>query len=167
MPEHTTKNGVKKVTWHPGLDDSANLLGTVRTLDGCDGITTREPYDKGVVSRDGWAIIDESERQVFVPEDTDWKTGWQIANPVTDRIFTSSHTAMTTSLPYRISRNRRSDSPASQICIRILVVQILAVLRFRIRGTLQGNQVIEHTYRRDGAGHGLARDLDSQEKGFS
>ena len=73
MPEHTTKNGVKKVTWYPGLDDSANLLGTVRTLDGCDGITTREPYDKGVVSRDGWAIIDESERQVFVPEDTDWK----------------------------------------------------------------------------------------------
>lgn len=73
MPEHTTKNGVKKVSWHPGLDDSGNLLGTTRTLDGCDGVKTKEPYDKGVVSRDGWAIIDESERQVLVPENTDWK----------------------------------------------------------------------------------------------
>ena len=78
MPEHSTKNGVKKVTWHPGLDDSGNLLGTTRTLDGCDGVKTREPFDKGVVSRDGWAIIDESGRQVLVPEDTDWK-GW-VAN---------------------------------------------------------------------------------------
>ena len=73
MPEHTSKNGVRKVSWHPGMDDSGNLLGTVRTLDGCDGVKTKEPYDKGVVSRDGWAVIDESGRQVFVPEDTDWK----------------------------------------------------------------------------------------------
>ncbi|MCR5003085.1 MAG: DUF5110 domain-containing protein [Bacteroidales bacterium] len=62
-----------KVTWAPGADDSANLLGTTRTLDGCDGEKTREPYDKGVISRDGWAILDESDRQVFQPVDSDWK----------------------------------------------------------------------------------------------
>lgn len=73
MADPTSKTGTKKVTWHPGLDDSGNLLGTARTLDGCDGTTTKEPYDKGVASRDGWAIIDESDRQVFVPENTDWK----------------------------------------------------------------------------------------------
>ena len=60
MADPTSKTGTKKVTWHPGLDDSGNLLGTARTLDGCDGITTKDPYDKGVASRDGWAIIDES-----------------------------------------------------------------------------------------------------------
>lgn len=76
MSGQTSKDKVKTITWHPGLDDSGNLLGTVRTLDGCDGTKVNranDPYDKGVVSRDGWAIIDESSRQVFVPEDTDWK----------------------------------------------------------------------------------------------
>ncbi|MCQ2139207.1 MAG: glycoside hydrolase family 31 protein [Bacteroidales bacterium] len=63
----------KKVTWHPGMDDSANLLGTTRTLDGCDGITTKEPYDKGVISRDGWAVIDESDRHILEPVKSDWK----------------------------------------------------------------------------------------------
>ena len=76
MSGQTSKDKVKTITWHPGLDDSGNLLGTVRTLDGCDGTKVNranDPYDKGVVSRDGWAIIDESSRQVFVPEDTEWK----------------------------------------------------------------------------------------------
>ena len=73
MADPSAKKGIKKVTWHPGMDDSGNLLGTVRTLDGCDGFKTKEPYDKGVASRDGWAIIDESTRQVFVPVNSDWK----------------------------------------------------------------------------------------------
>ena len=76
MNGHTSKDKGRTITWHPGLDDSGNLLGTVRTLDGCDGTKVNranDPYDKWVVSRDGWAVIDESARQVFVPEDTDWK----------------------------------------------------------------------------------------------
>lgn len=63
----------KKVSWHPGMDDSANLLGTTRTLDKCDGVSTVEPYDKGVASRDGWAVIDESERHVLESVKSDWK----------------------------------------------------------------------------------------------
>ena len=63
----------EKTVWRPGMDESANLLGTCRTLDGCDGENTMDPYDKGVISRDGWAIIDESDRHVFVPVKTDWE----------------------------------------------------------------------------------------------
>lgn len=63
----------RKVTWHPGMSDAGNLLGTTRTLDGCDGIKTIEPYDPGVVSRDGWAIIDESSRHVMDKVDSNWK----------------------------------------------------------------------------------------------
>ena len=44
MADPSSKKGVKKVTWRPGMDDSANLLGTARTLDGCDGEKTLEPY---------------------------------------------------------------------------------------------------------------------------
>ena len=85
MADKSSKNGKKKVVWHPGMDDSGNLLGTTRTLDGCDGVKTKEPYDKGVVSTDGWAIVDESDRQVFVPEDTDWKN-WVANRDSSDRL---------------------------------------------------------------------------------
>ena len=57
MADPKAKKGTKTVTWRPGMDDSGNLLSTTRTLDKCDGISTLEPYDKGVLSRDGWAVI--------------------------------------------------------------------------------------------------------------
>ena len=95
MNDARAKKGRRTVTWKPGDDDSGNLLGTARTLDGYDGIQrfkngkktkdedgtfTKEPFDKGVVSRDGWAVIDESLRHVFVPVDSDWKY-WVEARP--------------------------------------------------------------------------------------
>ena len=84
MADPSARNGVKTVVWRPGMDDSGNLLGTTRTLDKCDGVTTKEPYDKGVVSRDGWAVIDESDRHLFVPVDSDWKY-WVESRDSTDR----------------------------------------------------------------------------------
>ncbi|MCR5547875.1 MAG: DUF5110 domain-containing protein [Bacteroidales bacterium] len=66
----------KKVTWTPGADDSGNLLGTARTLDGCRGFhrvnSKDDPIEPGVLSRDGWAIVDESERHILVKDDSDW-----------------------------------------------------------------------------------------------
>lgn len=57
--------------WKPGMDDSGNLRGTTRTLDKFNG--REEPvYDPGVISRDGWALIDESDRHVFLPVASDW-----------------------------------------------------------------------------------------------
>jgi alpha-glucosidase len=84
MDDPKAKKGVRTVVWTPGADESGNLLSTARTLDKCDGTKTLEPYDKGVLSRDGWAVIDESDRHVFVPVDSDWKY-WVECRPEGDR----------------------------------------------------------------------------------
>ena len=65
----------KTITWHPGLEATGNLMGTARTLDGCTGpdhINNNDPMEPGILSRDGWAIVDESARHIFVPDDSDW-----------------------------------------------------------------------------------------------
>lgn len=46
--------------WYPGKDDALNLLGTHRTLDQAWGDNKRNELEKGLLSRTGWAIIDES-----------------------------------------------------------------------------------------------------------
>ena len=78
----------KKVVWRPGMDDSGNLMGTTRTLDRYDGYYAQEPdgrltrdvFDKGVVSRDGWAVVDESSRHVFTDD------GWVAERPDGERL---------------------------------------------------------------------------------
>lgn len=62
----------RTVTWHPGMEDKGNLLGTFRTLDGVGGPVERDKYEPGVISRDGWVVIDESSRQVLTKDDSDW-----------------------------------------------------------------------------------------------
>jgi hypothetical protein len=57
----------KAVTWHPGIENPGNLLGTTRTLDGVKGST---PLEQGLLSRDGWVVVDDSERLLF--DDSDW-----------------------------------------------------------------------------------------------
>lgn len=49
-----------KVLWYPGKDDALNLKGTTRTLDGCIGDSKRSELEDGLLSRGGWAIVDES-----------------------------------------------------------------------------------------------------------
>ncbi len=58
----------KTVTWKPGMKDTGNLGGTVRTLDGVNGSTELDP---GIVSRDGWVLWDDSETMLF-DTSTDW-----------------------------------------------------------------------------------------------
>jgi alpha-glucosidase len=55
----------KPVVWRPGTTDPDNLLGTTRTLDGSFGDRTREPLEPGLVSRAGWAVVDDSARPLF------------------------------------------------------------------------------------------------------
>lgn len=50
----------RDVVWYPGKDDAMNLLGTTRTLDNCAGDSKRGELEKGILSRAGWAIADES-----------------------------------------------------------------------------------------------------------
>lgn len=64
----------KTVTWTPGTKDTGNLLGTTRTLDGVEGATSLEP---GLVSRDGWVVVDDSERPLF--DNSDWP--WVMPRP--------------------------------------------------------------------------------------
>ena len=74
MPADGSKKP-RTVVWKPGADESGNLLGTARTLDRCksrEDIFLVQGMDKGVVSRDGWAIVDESGRHLLVPDDSDW-----------------------------------------------------------------------------------------------
>jgi alpha-glucosidase (family GH31 glycosyl hydrolase) len=61
--------GGKRVEWHPGMDDPENLQGTTRTLDGARGSQTKEPIDPGLVSRSGWALVDDSTRPLFDSSD--------------------------------------------------------------------------------------------------
>jgi len=48
--------------WHYGDRDRGNLLGTARTLDDACGPVEIEP---GLLSRDGWTVIDDSTSPVF------------------------------------------------------------------------------------------------------
>ncbi|MBQ1585477.1 MAG: glycosyl hydrolase family 31, partial [Muribaculaceae bacterium] len=52
----------RRVMWYPGKDDSMNLKGTTRTLDGQIGDNKRAELENGLLSRAGWSIIDESPR---------------------------------------------------------------------------------------------------------
>ena len=83
---HFRMNG-KIVTWRPGMADPANLMGTARTLDGCSGpdhINYNDPMETGILSRSGWAGVDESRRHLFVKDDSDWGE-WVAVRPEGDR----------------------------------------------------------------------------------
>ncbi len=56
------RTGGAPVKWTPGVNDSQNLGGTLRTLDQCFG-----PVDlpNGIISRSGWAIVDDSKTPVL------------------------------------------------------------------------------------------------------
>lgn len=54
-----TLNG-REVVWYPGKDNSLNLKGTTRTLDGAVGDSKLSELEDGILSRAGWAVIDES-----------------------------------------------------------------------------------------------------------
>ena len=49
-----------EVVWYPGKDDALNLKGTTRTLDYGRGDSKRGELENGILSRGGWALIDES-----------------------------------------------------------------------------------------------------------
>ena len=53
-------NAGKPATWYYGLIDSLNLGGTRRTLDNFKGNRNDAGLEPGLVSRSGWAVIDES-----------------------------------------------------------------------------------------------------------
>ena len=76
-------NGERKV-WTPGSEDTQNLMGTTRTLDGADGSNLREPMERGILSRSGWALVDDSRRHLLRPDGSRWGE-WVAVRPEGDR----------------------------------------------------------------------------------
>jgi alpha-glucosidase (family GH31 glycosyl hydrolase) len=80
----------KQVTWHPGMPATGNLQGTTRTLDGARGDQTKEPIGQGLISRDGWVVVDDSKRPLFDSTDFQFKQGeespwpWVMPRPAGD-----------------------------------------------------------------------------------
>jgi alpha-glucosidase (family GH31 glycosyl hydrolase) len=68
--------GMKPFTWKPGDADNANLKGTYRTLDGYNGSTRWDgkemPLEDGLLSRNGWKFIDDSQSYLFDKSDWPW-----------------------------------------------------------------------------------------------
>ena len=50
----------ENIIWYPGKKDPYNLKGTTRTLDNAEG-DVRSWLEDGLISRSGWAIIDEKQ----------------------------------------------------------------------------------------------------------
>ncbi len=71
----------KQVVWHPGDADPENLQGTTRTLDGAFGNKTKEPIEQGLISRSGWALVDDSTRPLFDSSDFRFLEGEKSAWP--------------------------------------------------------------------------------------
>ncbi len=81
--------GEKKITWKPGTPDTGNLLGTTRTLDRVRGSNVQ--LEPGLISRDGWTLVDDSARPLFDSADFSFPQGevsqwpWVMLRPSGDR----------------------------------------------------------------------------------
>jgi alpha-glucosidase len=81
----------KQFVWHPGDSDPQNLMGTTRTLDGALGSKTPEPIGQGLVSRAGWALVDDSTRPLFDSADFRFLEGeksvwpWVMERPANEK----------------------------------------------------------------------------------
>lgn len=87
------------VTWRFGQEPVGNLGGTVRTLDGwrgdsiarvtgfdaATGFVTEwdpQPLGPGLLSRDGWVVVDDSASVVLTPEPVEGSSGpWPVPRP--------------------------------------------------------------------------------------
>ena len=56
----TMNHNGRQVLWYPGKPDPMNLKGTCRTLDGSNGSNKRADLENGLISRSGWAVIEDS-----------------------------------------------------------------------------------------------------------
>ena len=65
-----------KTNWKPGTPNKENLLGTIRTLDGCNGgrYWNKDTIvlEEGIISKDGWYLIDDSKNLLFDNSDWPW-----------------------------------------------------------------------------------------------
>lgn len=75
----SSAKGLKAFMWKPGMKQSGNLKGTYRTLDGFEGDTCtfnneKMPLEDGLLSTDGWTLIDDSRNFLFDNSEWPWVT---------------------------------------------------------------------------------------------
>ncbi len=81
----------KQVVWHPGQADPENLLGTAHSLDNVHGTELRDPMEPGLVSRSGWAVVDDTTRPLFDSTDFTFREGekspwpWGVERPAEEK----------------------------------------------------------------------------------
>jgi alpha-glucosidase (family GH31 glycosyl hydrolase) len=81
--------GDKNVVWKPGMAETGNLLGTTRTLDRVRGSNVE--LEPGLISRDGWTVVDDSARPLFDSDDFSFTHGeegpwpWVVLRPAGER----------------------------------------------------------------------------------
>lgn len=80
----TAAKGKLPFTWRPGMQQTGNLKGTYRTLDGMDGDVQSQTWvadtkkgeklqlEDGLLATDGWTFIDDSQSLLF-DDDADWE----------------------------------------------------------------------------------------------
>lgn len=91
----------KKIVWKPGMKNTGNLHGTFRTLDGMNGDThvdekSPKEFEPGLISRDGWYLIEDSNNFLF--DDSDWSWVQERKNPEIDWYFMGYGTNYKTAL---------------------------------------------------------------------
>jgi alpha-glucosidase (family GH31 glycosyl hydrolase) len=81
--------GGRTMVWKAGMADTGNLLGTTRTLDRVRGSDVQ--LEPGLVSRDGWTVVDDSTRALFDSDDFSFRYGeespwpWVVTRPAGER----------------------------------------------------------------------------------
>ncbi|MEI7634401.1 MAG: TIM-barrel domain-containing protein [bacterium] len=65
-------------TWRPGMKDAGNLGSTTRTLDNVSGACALDP---GLISRNGWALVDDSRNIVLDNSDWPWAAPRETQTP--------------------------------------------------------------------------------------
>jgi len=69
-------------TWQYSYPDHSNLGGTIRTLDSTDG---RLSFPDGLISRSGWAVVDDSKSLIF--DESEWLQSRETAPEKRDLYF--------------------------------------------------------------------------------
>ncbi|MDR2326315.1 MAG: DUF5110 domain-containing protein [Acidovorax sp.] len=68
-------SGPGNTLWTPASQDPHNLKGTLRTLDQAKGWNFAEKLEQGLISRSGWALVDDSQNNLFDgAKDWNWVT---------------------------------------------------------------------------------------------
>ena len=95
------QDSAHSIVWNPGMRNNENLKGTFRTLDGMNGDThigdtIPTPFENGLISRNGWDVLDDSNNFLF--DNSKWAWVKERNNPEIDWYFMGYGTNYKTAL---------------------------------------------------------------------